>query len=196
MKRMLFSCFVALLLVKTPAMAHGGGPSVDLNKCVITIGDYRVQFTAYQPDTSGSERLCQEFPMIGRTVLVFDIEEKKLRHQPIEITILRESDKKNHAHNHDGGTENHDHDKVLLVKPAQAYPAGTITIDANFNEPGEYNAIIKAGENKELTFELPLQVGGHSEMTQWVIAVVFTIAVFGFIMWHRDRGEKMKGAHA
>jgi hypothetical protein len=183
MKRVLFGCFVALLLVNTPAMAHGGG-GIEVDKCVITIGSYRMHFTAYEPETIGGEELCWDLPMVGNAILVFDLVERALRDRPVEVRVVEEQ----------ATTSGPASYKTIVERPAQKYPKGTIELEATFNKPGTYVAVITIGGDQPLVFKAPLRVGLQgNQTTLWIIAIAFGVTVFGFIFWYegwRRRGEK------
>jgi hypothetical protein len=177
MKKVLFSCFVALLLLSnTPAMAHGGG-GIEVDKCVITIGNYRMHFTAYEPETVGGQELCWDLPMVGNAILVFDLVEKILRDRPVEVRIVE-----------DQGPGNY---KTIVEKPAQKYPRGTIELNATFSKPGTYTAVVILGGDQPLVFKAPLRVGLQGDQaTLWIVAGVFSAAVLGFIFWYETRRRR------
>lgn len=185
MKRILFSCLVALLLIETPAMAHGG-PGVEMSGCVLHFGDYKMHFSTYQPEIVGSKQMCMDLPMAGKAILVFDLVENSLRNWLVKVQVVEEQTTS-------GGNQ-----KVILEKPAQTYPTGTITLRTNFEKPGHYVAIVTLDDEKNgdqpITVEVPLHVGQDTEATLWAVAFIFAIVVFGLIFWQRSREEKAKAA--
>jgi hypothetical protein len=187
MKRVLFSCYAALLLVNTPAMAHGGG-GIEVDKCVITISNYRIHFTAYQPETVGGQELCWDLPMVGNAVLVFDLVERRLRDQVVEIRIVEQQKTASGPASY----------KTIVEKPAQEYPKGTIELEATFSKPGEYTAVIILGGDQPLVFKAPIRVALQgTQTTQWIAAIAFGAVVFGFMLWYGRRGKKeAKAQHA
>src|SRR5699024_9279630 len=126
----LFSCLIALLLVETPAMAHGG-PGVEMSGCILHFGDYKMHFSTYQPEIAGSKQMCMDLPMAGKAILVFDLVENALRNWLVKVQVVEEQD-----------TASGEHHKTILEKPAQKYPTGTITLRTNFEKPGNYTAIV------------------------------------------------------
>lgn len=186
MKRILFSCLVALLLVETPAMAHGGAGGAEMSGCVLHFGDYKMHFSTYQPEVVGSKQMCMDLPVAGKAILVFDLVEDSLRNWLVKVQVVEEQTTSGESH------------KIILEKPAQKYPTGTITIRTSFEKPGDYSAIVTLDSEKEgeqpVTIEVPLQVGKGTETTLWAVAFIFAIVVFGLVFWQRSREEKAKAA--
>lgn len=170
--------------MNTSAMAHGGG-GIESDKCVVNIGNYRMHFTAYQPETAGGQELCWDLPMTGNSILVFDLVETVLRDRPVEVRVVEEQETASGPANY----------KTLVEQPVQKYPRGTIELEAAFAEPGEYTAVVTLGGDQPLVFKAPIRVALQGSQTvQWIAAIGFAIAVAGFIFWFGRRDKKEAGA--
>ncbi|QBQ53218.1 hypothetical protein [Nitrosococcus wardiae] len=186
MKRVLFSCFAlfGLLLASTSAMAHGGG-GIEADKCVVNIGNYRMHFTAYQPQTIGGEELCWDLPTAGNSILVFDLVERVLRDRPVEVRVVEEQETASGPSNY----------KTIVERPVQRYPKGTIELEAAFANPGEYTAVVTLGGDQPLVFKAPIRVALQGEQTvQWIGAIAFAAVVIGLMVWFARRGKKEASA--
>ncbi|ABA58953.1 hypothetical protein [Nitrosococcus oceani] len=182
MKKVLLSCLVSfgLLLLNTSAMAHGGG-GIETDQCVVNIGNYRMHFSAYQPETSGGEELCWDLPMTGSTILVFDLVDRILRDRPVEVRIVEEQ--KTAA-----GPSNYN---PIVERPVQKYPKGTIELDTDFTKAGEYTAVVILGGDQPMVFKAPLRVGLQGEQTvQWIASIAGGALILGLIFWYSRRGGK------
>jgi hypothetical protein len=55
----------------------GGGPGGGSSgACRVSLGNYLVTFTAYQPQLSGAAPYCSEIAELGKAAIVFDFETK------------------------------------------------------------------------------------------------------------------------
>jgi hypothetical protein len=183
MKKALYSLFVCgLLLINAPVMAHGGG-GIEVDTCVINIGNYRMHFTAYQPETLGGEELCWDIPVAGHAILVFDLIERVLRDRPVEVRIVEEQP----------GAAGPAQYKTVAEKPAQLYPRGTIELETHFSSPGKYMAVVTVGGDQQpLVFKTPMRVAmsSGSKYVQWIAAIALIVGAVALAVWFGRRGEK------
>ena len=84
----LISVLFATLLVNATAWAHGG-VSVDADKCVLDIGDYRMHFTGYQPQSRYGQEFCEDIPDTGAAIIVLDYVDQGLRKMETGVKIIR-----------------------------------------------------------------------------------------------------------
>lgn len=183
MKKKLLSCLVSLglLLLTTPAMAHGGG-GIAVDTCVINIGNYRMHFSAYQPETSGGVELCWDLPMTGSSILVFDMVDRILRDRPVEIRIVEEQKTAS------AGPASY---KTMVEKPAQKYPRGTIELETDFTKVGKYTAVVIVGGDEPLVFKAPIRVGLQGKQTTlWLASIAGGALILGLAFWYSRRGKK------
>nr|AAC25093.1 unknown [Nitrosococcus oceani ATCC 19707] len=182
MKKVLLSCLVSfgLLLLNTSAMAHGGG-GIETDQCVVNIGNYRMHFFAYQPETSGGEELCWDLPMTGSTILVFDLVDRILRDRPVEVRIVEEQ--KTAA-----GPSNYN---PIVERPVQKYPKGTIELDTDFTKAGEYTAVVILGGDQPMVFKALFEwVSRESRPFSGSPRSLAVLLILGLIFWYSRRGGK------
>lgn len=184
MKSIQFSFFLlfGLLFTNTPVMAHGGA-GIELDTCVISIGNYRMHFTAYQPKTLGGKELCWDIPSAGDTILVFDLIEEALRDRPVEVRVVEEQSQGKGPSSY----------KTIAERPVQRYPRGTIELDTSFPSPGEYIAVVTLGGDRPLVFRTPMRVELQGEIvTQWIGVGILTVAIGAAMFWFERRSRKRK----
>ena len=167
----------AMVLAAAPlgaALAHGG-VAMEQDVCRLTIGTYWMHFTGYQPDKTRAE-FCEDIPQIGKTVIVLDFVDDAMRDIPLGFKIVRQTD---------GPAEQA---PVLLERPPQLYPTGSVAIRTDFAEPGNYVGIVTLGERLSNVSQFPFSVGQNRMWRHMAIGSVLVIAAaIGLFFYGRRR---------
>ena len=136
------------------AVAHGG-LSMDQDKCKLALGRYQMHFAGYQLDAQRSE-FCEDIPHTGETIIVLDAVDLVLRDLPIEVVITRARPGSNAP------------DEVVFRLPPTTYPKGTLTVQHDFRENGNYIGLVYAGDNRQHVAMFPFAVGRDR---RWIYAL-------------------------
>ena len=130
-------CFIGISLAAlstSPVWAQGGMEEEEL-PCVVRKSLFAIHFAAYQARDATGERFssyCQDLPYTGKTTLVFDLMHLKMREMLVGVRIV-EATKHNDPH-------------TVVSIPAQTYASGVVTVEATFDTPGTYTAIVNLEE--------------------------------------------------
>ncbi|SEL63210.1 hypothetical protein [Nitrosovibrio tenuis] len=141
-------------LVALPAhaqlmLAHEGHHSGD---CAIKSGAFPVAFSAYEKPKGNlppMHAFCDHVPEgAGELHLTVDLTDPDSREIPIAVRLVMEG----HG---EGGHE-------ILSLPAKAYPSGSITFEASFDDLGQYALLLDTEKNGKMTtaVRIPIHVGG------------------------------------
>jgi hypothetical protein len=163
----------ALMVFSTAPRARaesGAGPEAMMmgNMCMVMYGYEMIHITAYLPGQSRSE-FCQEIPATGKVILVFDIENPRLRDFPIEVRIIRDP--------LTPVMKDTDLEALTEVfRPAKQYRTGTFSIEHDFKNNGHYIGLVTlVNENGERdTQQFKFSVGE----VLWLYVPYFLGAVF------------------
>ncbi|MBT9464203.1 hypothetical protein [Hydrogenophaga sp.] len=153
----------ALLAVAAASAWAHGGVGIEDDKCILRIGSDRAHFAGYQPEHRASQEFCEDFPEVGRAVIVIDFIQPALRERVVEFRILRDADGLGaKARYEDLGDKDRIAQRTMAALPAKAYPHGTVTLDHRFSEPGWYIGLLSAtdaasGKTEHSVF--PFRVG-------------------------------------
>ncbi|HAI97813.1 MAG: hypothetical protein CL866_05745 [Cycloclasticus sp.] len=79
---------LSLMLMSTLAWGHGG-VSNEGNECKLTVGPYLMNFSGYQPLDDVSEQFCDDMPSIGKSIIVLDFVDNKLRDMDVNFRVLK-----------------------------------------------------------------------------------------------------------
>ncbi len=165
-KSKILALFALLVVISpmTPVWAHGG-VSVEIDSCRIPVQNQWVHFTAYVPGLTGDAEFCSAIPERGRTNLVFDYENKKLRNMSVEFEITKEPE----------GT-------VIYHQDAGTHKTGTVNavIDFSQHPVGKYLAHVTLINGEERTdAHLPFTVGltgtSASDGLKMLVMILFII---------------------
>lgn len=194
MKKILvsLSCILfSTLLMTTKASAHGG-VSIEADKCVLTIGQYLMHFTGYQPESSGGEEFCEDIPNTGHAIIVMDFVGAQLRKLDTTFRIVQ-TDTWNEAQAYKLGDEA----KEIVHMPAKKYPGGSITFDYNFPEAGYFVGIVTTDGGRKLESLFPFSVGygigtfsgagGGRNQLILVLGIVLLAGGVGYYFWSSKR---------
>jgi hypothetical protein len=137
-------CAMSLAVASASAWTHGG-VGIEDDKCVLRIGSDRAHFAGYQPEHRASQEFCEDFPEVGRAVIVVDFIQPALRERVVEFRILRDADGLGaKARYEDLGDKDKIAQRTMAALPAKTYPHGTVTLDHKFSEPGWYIGLLSA----------------------------------------------------
>lgn len=147
---------ISLLIINNSVLAHGG-VSVEQDKCVLTIGPYRMHFTGYQPESSGGQEFCEDIPVVGSAIIVLDYVDEALRSRMTSFKIIEKN-----SWSEAQSIEGDEQAKVVTDVPPQLYKRGSIKFDHKFAQPGYFVGFVTSqGESPEdkLISRFPFAVG-------------------------------------
>jgi hypothetical protein len=183
----------ALLAVAAASAWAHGGVGIEDDKCILRIGSDRAHFAGYQPEHRASQEFCEDFPEVGRAVIVIDFIQPALRERVVEFRILRDADGLGaKARYEDLGDKDRIAQRTMAALPAKAYPHGTVTLDHRFSEPGWYIGLLSAtdaasGKTEHSVF--PFRVG-VSNYWKYLPLPLFFIGLAGLL--YRFTGQRRK----
>ena len=78
--RSVFKSFYALLLlvISTVSWSYDGVIN-EGDECKLLVGPYTMNFSGYQPENNASKQFCDDLPTVGKSIIVLDFFDKKLR---------------------------------------------------------------------------------------------------------------------
>jgi hypothetical protein len=140
------------------ATAHGGG-GIETDICRIRVGSYLMHFAGYQPDVKGGEEFCGSFPLVGESILVFDLVDRELRRVPIGMTLIEESTNPPVA--------------LASIAPTM-FATGTFKTVVDFQKPGNYVAVLTMGEQEAARFPIAVGVTSYAGLLKFsfIIAAI------------------------
>lgn len=185
-----WAVLIALLALPAHAqlmLAHEGHHAGD---CVIKTGAFPVNFSAYERPKGALPPMhgyCVEIPTTGEMIMTVDLPDPESRHTPLSLRLMME------GHGPDG--------HELLSLPAKQYSSGSISLEVELKDIGQYAILLEAEEGgaKKTLVRIPLTVGkggGHGDhgsgfgVTE--IALLLGVVGIGAFFWSRRR----KGAAA
>jgi hypothetical protein len=162
------------------ANAHGG-LSMEKDYCKLRIGPYFMHFTGYQPQRDAAKEFCEDIPATGATIIVLDFVNEILKDLPVEVRIIR--DNANEA----------DLDRVTLYRlPPKQYPTGSLSLDFQFDEPGNYVGLVSAGSgDQKVSARFPFSVGTTRYLRLPLAMGLLAVGVggaYGVWRWRRAAG--------
>ncbi len=178
--------FYALILVglSTASWGHGGVAN-EGNLCKLKVGPYVMGFSGYQPENNVSKQFCDDLPGIGKSIIVLDFIDDKLRDMTVNFRVLK-SDSAALGNADDGVVNEAELAQTPFFEiPAKHYPTGSMTISQEFKEEGHFvGYVIVEGENERFVSRFPFSVGMGTPMIMdsgsWWLVVLGMLLV-GFI---------------
>lgn len=168
------SVLLSLLFVAGPAWS-GGGVILRGDVCIIEIGFYDANFTAYQPQSSGNEEFCESLPDTGETIFVLDYLHASLREVPVDFRIIRDTTGLGQFVQHEDILALDDIDEItVFYEPPVVKPGASFRVEHTFLEPGDYVGIVTAGHPSNDTLYnavFPFTVGAVN-YPYWLAAIV------------------------
>lgn len=157
---------LAAALASAPAWGHGG-LSMEQDTCKLRAGPYVMHFTGYQPDSTAEREFCEDVPATGRTVIVLDYLDEKLRSRPVEVRIVR-----------DVGDQSHLDAITVFHTPPAVYPKGSLFFEHTFPERGRFVGLVTVTGEPAQVSRFPFSVGRGS-MRAWVLYGLFGAGALG-----------------
>ncbi|MFM8443071.1 MAG: hypothetical protein ACKN9W_06970 [Methylococcus sp.] len=154
----------------------GGGPGGGSSgACRVSLGNYLVTFTAYQPQLTGTAPYCSEIPELGKSAIVFDFETKALRNLTVGFEITKEP----------GATR-------VFYQPPVVHATGTFTRDVNFTEAGDYTArMTLIQEGQTYNAQVPFSVAeAHAFSTSNLIIIATILVALGYFAYESSPAVK------
>lgn len=153
----------------------GGGVILRGDVCIIEIGFYDANFTAYQPPKSGNEEFCENLPDTGETIFVLDYLHASLREVEVDFRIVRDTTGLGQFVQHEDILALDDLQAItVFYEPPAIKPGGSFRIEHTFLEKGDYVGVVTAGHPANDTIYnavFPFTVGAV-RYPYWLIAVV------------------------
>lgn len=179
----------ALLSLSGQLWAHGGVMN-EGNECKLRVGPYVMNFSGYQPSNNVSKQFCDDMPTIGKSIIVLDFIDNKLRDLTVNFRVI-DSDIAALGTAEDGVVK----EEELAQKPifeiaAKHYPTGTMTISQEFKEKGHFvGYVIVEGENEKFISRFPFSVGYPKEGIPEAlkIPIAFFLIIIVIMIWFARR---------
>jgi hypothetical protein len=180
---------LSLMLMSTLAWGHGG-VSNEGNECKLTVGPYLMNFSGYQPLDDVSEQFCDDMPSIGKSIIVLDFVDNKLRDMDVNFRVLK-SDVAALGNEKDGIVNEAELAQTPFFEiPAKHYPSGTMTITQDFKEKGHFvGYVIVEGENEKFISRFPFSVGyptGIMPSSLQILLILFLLIIMAVIWFVRN----------
>lgn len=190
----------AVLLWPGAALRAGGGVMLAKDTCILEIGFYRAHFTAYQPRTRGDEEFCRDLPDTGETVIVLDYLHDNLKDVPVEVRVLRNATGLGRFVRLEDLQEPALPAAATVAHHAPSVEAdASLQIDLQFDQPGEFVAIITAGhptKDKTYTAVFPFRVAMAGFPWGWVLGPGVLVLAALVYLWLRARPRPAQGVGA
>lgn len=150
---------LVLVLVSTLSWGHGGVMN-EGNECKLRVGPYMMNFSGYQPENNVSKQFCDDMPTIGKSIIVLDFIDNKLRDMTVNFRVIK-SDVAALGNEKDGIVNEAELAQTPFFQiPAKHYPSGTMTITQDFAEKGHFvGYVVVEGENEKFISRFPFSVG-------------------------------------
>jgi hypothetical protein len=120
-----------------------------------------MHFTGYQPDSTSEREFCEDIPSTGRTVIVLDYLDEKLRDLPVEVRIIR-----------DTGNESNLDAVTVFHDPPTVHARGSVSIEHNFPEYGRFVGLVTVVEDPPQVSRFPFAVGSGGSRA-WALYALF-----------------------
>jgi len=149
------------------AYAHDGA-EIEEDVCVMTLGNERVHFSAYQPEIEEGAEYCREIPSVdGKTIIVLDVIEKTLREIGVGLKIYSQENPEN----------------ILVSVQPRRVSQGVVEAIVNFPESGRYIAEVTGRDNSKARILL------HVDFTDWaaiILGILYDLArllIVGYLLF-------------
>jgi len=188
MRLILFSLCLSILLFAGPCWSSGG-LVMSGGLWTVHIDFYSARFTAYQPDTRGSEEFCESLPDTGLTIIVLDYLHPSLKEVPVDFRIIRDvTGQGRFAKLEDVEALGDIEPLTVFYQPPMIRSDGSFKIEYDFTDAGKYIGVITAGHptNDQIYAAVfPFTVGVRS-WGRWLVLLVMVAGAIGYF-WYRKR---------
>lgn len=159
------------------AAAHGG-LSMEDDLCKLAVGGYNMHFTGYQPDATAEREFCEDIPVTGRTIIVLDFLDEKLRDLPVEMRIIR-----------DTGDESNLDAVSVFHKPPAVHANGSFSVEHLFPERGRFVGLVTVQAETPLVSRFPFAVGtgGARQWLTFGAMAIGAVAIGGALFYYSSR---------
>jgi len=162
--------------------------------CTVHIDFYSARFTAYQPDTRGSEEFCESLPDTGLTIIVLDYLHPSLKEVPVDFRIIRDvTGQGRFAKLEDVEALGDIEPLTVFYQPPVVRPDGSFKIEYDFVDAGKYIGVITAGHptNDQIYAAVfPFTVGVRS-WGRWLALLALLAGIAGYL-WRRKRNARTR----
>ncbi|PHS73403.1 MAG: hypothetical protein COB22_01545 [Cycloclasticus sp.] len=150
---------IVFALMSTASWGHGGVMN-EGNECKLRVGPYVMNFSGYQPENNVSKQFCDDMPTIGKSIIVLDFIDNKLRDMTVNFRVIK-AEVAALGTADDGKVNNAELAQTPFFEiPAKRYPTGTMTITQDFKEKGHFvGYVVIEGENEKFISRFPFSVG-------------------------------------
>lgn len=178
---------VVLVACSLAASAHGG-LSMDEDMCKLRLGPYYMHFTGYLVDASRpNTEFCEDIPATGRAIIVLDALDQALRDTPIKVQIMTEAGA-------GSASDTSVAARTVAELPAKVYPAGSVSLEYTFDQPGRFVGVVTAGDNGDFVSRFPFSVG-VPKRPYGFYGLLALIVIAGFGLYAYSRRRRAKAAH-
>jgi hypothetical protein len=167
-----------------------GGVMNEGNECKLRVGPYVMNFSGYQPENNVSKQFCDDMPTIGKSIIVLDFIDNKLRDMTVNFRVITAEGPA--LGNAEDGIVKEDELTIepTFEIPAKHYPSGTMTISQDFKQKGHFvGYVIVEGENEKFISRFPFSVGypglGIPAAMKWPIAIFLILTII--MVWFARR---------
>lgn len=178
----------ALAVLCSPSWASGG-LVMSGGSCTMHIDFYSARFTAYQPDTRGSEEFCESLPDTGLTIIVLDYLHPSLKEVPVDFRIIRDvTGQGRFAKLADVEALGDIEPLTVFYQSPLVRPDGSFKIEYDFADAGRYIGVVTAGHptnDNIYAAVFPFSVGERS-YGRW-LAPGALLAVLAGYLWRRRK---------
>jgi len=172
----------ALACFTAGAAAARGALVMDQDVCLLKVGPDVMYFSGYSP-TTPANRFCEDVPTLGDTVFTFDFAQEEMREMKTEFRISRDTG--------DEATREALQANTIAYAAPKSYPTGTVTLQHNFTEAGDFVGIVTvdgaAGEHWEARFPFSVAPALPRRMPYYLIAAACILAFVVFVLNSRSK---------
>jgi len=163
---------ISLLVLPGPSAHAHGDLNVDEDACKLRLGPHLIHFTGYQPEQRLGQEFCEDIPVTGRTIMVFDAVDDTLRQTKIAVRIVEDA-----GH----GPHGDESARLLAAVGPEAFTDGTINLEYDFPDKGAFVGIVTAEVNGSpgTTYvgRFPFSVGVGSGVWSQAVELLFWVSL-------------------
>ncbi len=181
---------VITLLLLPSLLPAAGGVVMEGEQCTMHIDFYSTRFTAYQPNSQGSQEFCDELPDTGLTLFALDYLHPSLKLVPVDFRIIRNTtDQGRFALWEDVAKLGDLQALTVFYKGPAIEGDASLQVEYEFAEPGAYIGIVTAGHpssDQVYRSVFPFEVGKPRYQ-----AALLALAIGGLLLlygWRRQVG--------